>query len=244
LADPRLERWRKTKGRLRPLEAARAVRALVENPEDTAQVFRIVEALSGRHAERFLRKMRRSDRGRDLLARRPVVLDALTDREALRRLPEGSLGRAYLEFVEKEGISAEGLVAESVKGRRFEDSEMPPDMAFLRAHMRDIHDLWHVVCGYQGDLVGEAALLAFTFAQTKNPGIGLIIAIAWLRGRDIGVRRLIADGIRRGLSARWFPAEDWTSMLALPLDEVRRRLRVAPPTPYRPVRTRDLQAAA
>ena len=37
-----------------------------------------------------------------------------------------------------------------------------------------MHDLWHVVTGYGRDELGEACLLAFTYAQNKNRGVGFI----------------------------------------------------------------------
>jgi len=35
------------------------------------------------------------------------------------------------------------------------------------------------VLGYKGDLIGEAALLAFTHDQTRNIGVGMIATMAW-----------------------------------------------------------------
>jgi len=69
---------------------------------------------------------------------------------------------------------------------RFGAEVMALDAGDLRNRMRDTHDLWHVVTGYKGDLVGEASLLAFLFAQTRNPGVGFIVAVALL----VGTRKL------------------------------------------------------
>lgn len=49
--------------------------------------------------------------------------------------------------------------------------------AGVSGRMRDTHDLWHVLTGYSGDVLGETALLGFIFAQTGNPGVALIIAL-------------------------------------------------------------------
>jgi ubiquinone biosynthesis protein COQ4 len=226
------------RGRVQPLRALRAMRALVRDPDDTAQVFTIVEALSGKNGERTLRRFRKTAVGRRVLAERRVLLDRLADRERLRALPEGSLGRAYLAFLEREQITAEGLVGASDAGRiaRSDDA----DLRLLSDRMRDQHDLWHTVTGYHGDVLGEAALLAFTFAQTWNPGVGLIVGVAILESRrHPEMRRLIVRGFSRGLRAAWLPAADWEALLALPLEEVRRRLRVGQPPAYVPMRTSD-----
>jgi ubiquinone biosynthesis protein COQ4 len=109
--------------------------------------------------------------------------------------------------------------------------------------MRDTHDVWHAVMGYKGDLIGEASLLAFTFVQTRNPGIGLIVSAAFLRGRELGVRPRIIHGLLRGLRARWFVGYDWENALARPLADVRRELHVGAPPEYVTVRTSELSAS-
>jgi ubiquinone biosynthesis protein COQ4 len=230
--------------RFEPIKALRAARALAADPDDLPKVFTIIEALSGDHSARMERRFSRSEEGRRLLAGRPDLVPLLEDREALRRLPAGSLGRAYLDFVESENISAAGIKDADARGRAHAD-EILPVSAYLHQRMRDTHDLWHAVTGYRGDVLGEAALLGFILAQTHNPGVALIVAIGLFKtlGAPEG-RALIVDGFRRGRRAAWLPAQPWETMLALPVEEVRRRLRVGPPPAYVPVRSADLRAAA
>ena len=218
--------------------AREALERLFANPDDTQQVFVIISALSGHSPRRMLRRLARDGTGARLLESRSNLLPLLLDRGYLRSLPAGSLGRAYLHFVESEGITADGLVQASQV--REPDVDTDPDLEYLRGRMRDTHDLWHAVTGYKGDLIGEAALLAFTLAQTRNPGIALIVATAFLRGRELGVRREIGRGLLRGLRARWLVGFDWEHALARPLEDVRRELRVGAPPAYVPVRTSQL----
>ncbi len=225
-------------------DAFRALRALLQDPDDTAQAFRVVDALSGRNGERTLARMRRSSTGRELLRDRPQLLPRLTDRAALLALPEGTLGREYLRFLDSEGITAEGLTEASEEGRRSMKPEVDPDLYFLRDRLRDSHDLWHTVTGYKGDLLGEASLLAFSFAQTWNLGVGLIVLAALVQGRDPAVRKLVIGGFARGLRSAWLPTVKWESLLARPLAEVRRTLNVGAPVAYQPLRTSDLTAQA
>ena len=51
--------------------------------------------------------MRNDARGQTLLEEQPNIVNALNDREALAVLPEGSIGRAYYDFVHAEGLSAD-----------------------------------------------------------------------------------------------------------------------------------------
>jgi ubiquinone biosynthesis protein COQ4 len=220
--------------------AGRALKALMRDPDDLPQVFTLIESISGTAPHRLLWKFRRTASGARLLRQQPDIVPVLADREALRALPAGSLGRAYLAFVESEGITAEGIVAASSDGQS--TRSRPRAFAYLRARMRDTHDLWHAATGYKGDVVGELSLLAFTLGQNWNLGLALIVGTALMKGLGRSEARLILDGFRRGRSAAWLPAQEWESLLPLPLAEVRERLKLGAPPEYTPLRTRELRA--
>lgn len=226
--------------RFRPLSALRALRALAADPDDLPKVFTIIDSLSGRSPEEMLGRMRATEGGRRLLRDKPALTLRLRDRAALRALPAGSVGRAYLELVEREGITPEGIQEASELGGQRPPEELDEDSCYLRDRMRDTHDLWHVVTGYGPDLLGEAALLAFTYAQTKNPGVLLVVmlGVSKANGAD---RRIMLDGYRRGRSAAWLPAAPWESLLPRPLDEVRLELGVGTPVAYEPVTSAALR---
>jgi ubiquinone biosynthesis protein COQ4 len=224
--------------RFRALRAAFAVRTLLRDPNDTAQVFQLIDALSGPTPRHMRERFTRSRTGARLLAERPRLLARLQDREALAALPEGSLGRAYLAFMMRDGLTPDGLVeASAVVDRSAEGDDVS---AWIGERMRDSHDLWHVVTGYRGDLLGEAALLAFSWAQTHTPGIGVLATVAFVRVDDPDGRRLILDGLLRGVRAAWLPAVAWETLLAEDLDVVRARLRVGPPAVYEPFFAHEL----
>jgi ubiquinone biosynthesis protein COQ4 len=220
--------------------AGRALSTLLDNPDDLPQVFTLIESLSGTAAHRLFIGFKLSKTGARLLREQPDIAPLLADRDALRALPEGSLGRAYLAFVESEGISPEGIQAASDVGM----SKAPRLAVFeyLHRRMRDTHDLWHAATGYKGDVVGELSLLAFGLGQHWNTGIAFIVFAGVLKGLGRGEWRVILDGHRRGRGAAWLPAQDWESLLALPLREVRERLSLGAPAVYTPVRTSDLRA--
>lgn len=222
--------------------ALRAVRALAEDPDDLPQVFTIIESLSGNTLKRIRERAAKSETGRRLLRERPDIVGKLRDRGALARLPEGSLGRAYLAFVERENISAEGIREARDKGTS-RGVRLYPPLDWVHDRMRDTHDLWHAAVGYSGDVLGETALLAFIFAQTWNPGVGLIIAIGV--SKTIGApeaRKTILDGFRRGREAAWLPEQEWETLLPLPVTEVRRRLRLGAPPIYTEIRSAEIKA--
>lgn len=220
--------------------ATRALGALLRNPDDLPQVFAIIDALSHPTHVRILRGLQRSQNGRALVAERPRLADHLTDRAALAALPDGSLGRAYLAFMEREGISLDGIV-KAAEASGVKDGTT--DLEFVPERLRDTHDLWHVVTGYHGDLVGELCLLAFTFAQTRNPALLLIVLGGMAKGFLRGRFDLVRGAHARGRQAEWLPAVRWERLLAEPLDDVRALLGVGAPVDYPIVRSTDLRAA-
>ena len=223
--------------RMQPLMAWRAFRKLMKDPEDTHQVFMIGEALRGKSLARATERFRATTLGRACLAGTDSLMPILADRAALATLPSGSLGRAYLDFVVTENLSAQGL-AEAAR-KRDEISTATPDEQAFRRQVRDSHDLWHVLTGYGRDPLGEVCLLAFTYAQTRFNGLGAIALLGCLRIaralRGMPVRAAVLEGYRTGRDATWLPAEDWSVLLAEDLTRVRDRLGVRAPQRYRAI---------
>lgn len=221
-------RSQKTPLRRNPIrlrDAWKALRKLMADPDRTDHVFVIIDSLSGNSGERQFRRFAKTDCGQRILAEERDILTLLTNRDALHALPQGSLGHTYASFMTAEQISADGLVGASEEGGRKPKTDDDPDRIRFFMRLRDTHDLWHVATGYNRDLIGEALLLAFTFAQTRNPGIGAIVAMAYLTSGDVaGSRRMIREAYRRGRKAAWLPAADWESLLLRPIEEVRAEL--------------------
>ena len=223
--------------RLRPIAALRAVRNLMRNREDTQQVFLLIEALRGKTTLRQLARFRRTETGRAVLGENRRLLDRLSDRASLAALPAGTLGRAYYDFMAAESLSAEGLVALS----RIERPPAADEVTLFRERNREMHDLLHVVTGYGRDALGEACLVAFSFAQTKLKGFGLIALFAARRiararpGQPI--RRAVFEGYRHGRGAGWLPGADWEALLSQPVEAVREQFAVKPATCYHAILT-------
>src|SRR5881394_1718724 len=98
-----------TDTRRHPIAAYRAVRKLMQNREDTRQVFLLIDALRGKTTLRQLARFRQTEFGQRALAERRRLFDRLEDWETLKALPAGTLGRAYYEFMASENLSAAGL---------------------------------------------------------------------------------------------------------------------------------------
>ena len=228
--------------KLQPLKAWRALRTLLNDADDTAQVFVIVRALTGKSVIRAYNRFSSTATGRRILDEKRVLLDTLSDRKTLRRMAPDSLARTYLEFVEGENLSADGLVnASETVGNLTEN----PNVALYAMRLRDSHDLWHTVTGYGRDGLGEVCLLGFTYAQTRNPGLALIAIAGGLKyARSVGWRAMSAlwHGYRAGRKAAWLPAANWEHLLEQPLERVREDLRIRPLVVYPTLRENALAA--
>jgi ubiquinone biosynthesis protein COQ4 len=179
--------------------------------------------------------MRSDERGQILLAEQPNIVNALNDREALVALPEGSIGRAYYDFVHAEGLSADGLIASSHQAPRFE--KIGQDQRWLGDRLRDIHDLQHVMTGYGRDTLGELCLLSFMTTQVPSRGIDFIIFMGRTKGQKeqpkLNLKELIGEGRQIGEAADWMLFTRWEDRLHEPLVSVRAELGFVPPSKYR-----------
>ena len=219
---------------IRPGEAIAAMRRLPRDKEDTAQVFRIVKALSGNSYYRNFRRFAASSAGKRILLERADLLGTLCDRDRLKRCEPGTLGRAYLDFVYGEGLTAEGLVDASEAGGITDFND--PEVARYRKRLRDSHDLFHVVTGYGRDALDELCVLSFCNAQFFNHGIAFIVAIGipkmLAECARLPVSRAAFEAWRRGRNAADLTTFYWEAHIDTPLEEVRWRLNLKPPVCY------------
>jgi ubiquinone biosynthesis protein COQ4 len=226
--------------RIRPLVAMRAMKKARENPDDTAVAIQVIGALSGNSGRRHFKRFKRSPRGAQILSEERDLYDVLTDKKRLLAMPEGSLGRTIIEWFIRENISTEGLAqaskdAAEALGNR---SEVSTDEQVYGTRLRNLHDVFHVLAGYDRDLRGEVGVLAFTIAQAYNRGIAYLVFQAVRRsGWNSELGKLARQGYRRGRRAKPLVEEDWEALFERPIDEVREELGVGPPPVYEQLRS-------
>ena len=110
------------------------------------------------------------------------------------------------------------------------------EMIWFRERNREMHDLLHVTAGYGRDPLGEACVLAFSFAQTGQKGFAVIATVAAFRIarrlRSLRVPRAVFQAYRQGRRAEWLIGADWENLLGQPPEVVRARFKVTPATYY------------
>lgn len=213
--------------RIHPFAALRAWKDLQSDKEDTGQVFRMIGALKGKSTERAVKRMKLSENGRRLLEEKPDIVPILEDRERLRAMPEGSLGRAYLHFMESEGFTAQGLIDASGQGTERPEG-IHPDVEWMGNRLRDLHDLYHVSTGYGRDPLGELCVVALGNVQNYNRGIGFLVFMGHRSFKKrlpaLPITRCFKEAKTRGRDSAFMAAYDWEGMLEKPMDEVRSEL--------------------
>lgn len=221
---------------LRPLKAWRHFRELLKDKENTEEVFHIFESLPWKGLRPAAEAFLSSERGQAIKASEPSLQPILDDHAALRRLPEGSVAHAYCDFMEREGLSAQGLIDEFDRfnnGRyAFEDQ-----FEWYMNRLRDTHDLLHILTGYGRDALGEQCVLAFTYSQQPSPA-HLFIAYAGginMKSRvksKAPVLRAVREGQRLGKACPRIVEMPIRELLAMQVDEARAKLRITPASYY------------
>ena len=160
-------------------------------------------------------------------------MNSLRNKTLLSELPQNSLGQRYLQFINEQGLSADGLVEASEEQADALDADS--DLALFATRQRDMHDLWHVLTEYGRDELGEACLLGFTYAQNKNRGVGFIAVVGCFKlfsRHGFMAARSIFGAYLDGRRAAWLPQQDWEALLHDPITSVRERLKINSPTLY------------
>jgi ubiquinone biosynthesis protein COQ4 len=140
----------------------------------------------------------------------------------LARLPAGTLGREYADFMTRNGLKP-------YPKDFFCDST---DAQYAISHIYETHDIYHVISGFGMDYDGEMGLQAFYIAQCPGRASPMFISAFLLNlssqnfweGRDrLGA---ISEGFIRGARALPLFGINWAEYWERPIDEVRREFHV------------------
>ena len=241
LALPRLpRRWGK---------AMHHFRKLIADKEDTAQVFHITNSLNGDDLYKSFNEFIATPEGQARFAEYRTLPPILDDRDRLRAMPEGSLAHAYIDFMDSQGLTAQGLVDEFDSFAEQADGvdTRPPHFKWYNNRLRDTHDMLHVLTGYSRDALGETCVLAYSYQQHRGLGIQFIAYMGAMEVRrwapkGAPVIGSIREAARRGKAAKGIEYYDLLDLLPRPLDEVRDMLGVTPMVKYPKVHAMMLEA--
>ena len=175
-----------------------------------------------------------SPTGRRILRDRPRITSQTMSLPHLRTLPENSVGHAYANWLDREGVSPD--TRSSVQ---YIDDE---ECAYVMQRYRECHDFYHAVTGLPIVREGEVALKAFEFANTGLPMTGLALAAVGTLKKGERKRfwgTYLPWAVRNGLAAREVICVYWEEELERDVDEVRAELGIEKPGDLREVRRRE-----
>jgi ubiquinone biosynthesis protein Coq4 len=197
---------------------------LVKHPDHLDRVFEISDGMVKQRTE-VLETMA------EHFARDPRGAQAIRDKHRVRfdlaeldALPPGTLGRVFADHMRKNDLDPAAIPT----------LDASDDLAFLRAHLYETHDIWHAVTGYDTDVAGELGLQAFYAAQAPGGLPWMLLAMGFLNTAlyEMGDRERRFDAIARGWEmgrrARPLFGTRWDELWTTPVDEVRRSLGVEP----------------
>lgn len=195
-----------------------ALSRLMYNPGRLDQVLVFAQAVNAGAVARASVSVTQTEEGRRLFSVMPRIDREHVDYDALRRLPDGTVGREYVRFLDDNGISPEPF------------EKLPevsdPRVAYIMLRMRQTHDLWHVLTGYTPDVRGEVLLQVFTYAQLRIPSafflafFGTLRYLKWRRDLFRDIRR----AYRRGKATAFLATFRWEDHWETPVSELRKQL--------------------
>ncbi|GJN67427.1 ubiquinone biosynthesis protein [Purpureocillium lilacinum] len=172
--------------------------------------------------------------GRRILRQRPRITSESLSLPKLRALSANTVGRAYVGWLDREGVSPDTRA-----DVRYIDD---PECAYVMQRYRECHDFYHAVTGLPIWREGEVALKAFEFANTLIPMTGLsMFAAATLKPQER--RRFFSVylpwAVRNGARSKELINVFWEEQLERDVDDLRRELGIERPPDLREIRKRE-----
>ena len=151
-------------------------------------------------------------------------LSPAPDLEALAQLPEGSLGCAFVKYMRDNELDPK-LLRESAFIEAHH--KRGKDVGYLAERGFQLHDMFHVLTGYDTTPLGEVRVVSFTVAQTPAPYPALIIASRPLQAALYKPQLLpvimdaITEGWALGRKAKPLMPVHWEDFWERPLAQLR-----------------------
>ncbi|KAH8667421.1 coenzyme Q biosynthesis protein Coq4-domain-containing protein [Tricladium varicosporioides] len=172
--------------------------------------------------------------GRRILRDRPRISSNTMSFKYLRSLPKNTVGRAYVDWLDREGVSPD--TRSQVK---YIDDE---ECAYVMQRYRECHDFYHALTGLPIIREGEVALKAFEFANTLLPMTGLsMFAVTTLKPaeRKRFFTIYLPWAVKNGVRAKEVINVYWEEQLTRDVEELRNELGIEKPVDLRAIRKAD-----
>jgi ubiquinone biosynthesis protein COQ4 len=178
--------------------------SLLRDPSATESVYDVEDGL---------RYTKATQLSVEFVKRQPGVAALVSERyiapppnlEQLQQCPPDSLGFAYAKYITDAGFDP----------NFYRVLPIEDDVSYIFMRLRQTHDIWHLVAGFQTDVPGELGLKAFELAQTHRTMAaillagGLLATLLKVPEQLDALLESIATGYRIGSQAQPFLAQKW-----------------------------------
>ena len=206
------------------LETLKGILTMARNPESTESVFDIEDGLRDTEATRLAVEHVRKDPQMAAMIDERYLREEEHDLDALIQLPAGTLGNAFAHHLVDKGFDPD----------YFRKREVRDDVDYILMRLRQTHDIWHVITGFDTDPIGELGVKAVEVAQTRRPMAAVVASGGLLRfllhePEDLGkVLAAISAGYQMGIQSKLLLAQRWEQHWERPLAEWRNMLNLTP----------------
>ncbi|KAJ6507730.1 ubiquinone biosynthesis protein COQ4, mitochondrial [Mycena vitilis] len=168
------------------------------NPRRGDMVAALGETTAGPALPRLRDIMLESAEGRQILKDRPRINSKTVDMNKLAQYPEGTLGRAYVTWLERCGVTPD--TREPV---HYIDD---PELAYVMQRYRECHDFYHCIVNLPVSVDSEIAVKYFEYANLGLPMAAISALFGPLRLNSAQFQRLFSEyvpwALRCGGSSR------------------------------------------
>lgn len=198
--------------KLRIFKSYLAVAIDIQNTND---IFMLSEYVPQSVINSYIDEMKKHPRVRQAFAERRLLPRFSLDK--LSKLPVGTFGKEYAEFMKRNGLDPEFYLKIEIKS----------DADFFRLSTYQTHDMWHIVTGFEPNPPGELGLMGFYYQQFPQPLPLMILSAGILNtllsGANDGGERLerISQGWTMGKGAEPLFGLHWDKYWETPLTELR-----------------------
>ncbi len=162
------------------------------------------------------------------VAREPESAKVIQDRKLLKpfhllelqKLPEGTLGRVY----------ADHMISSNLNPDFYKVVPIIDDQIFCMMRLRQSHDLWHIITGFDTSVEGEVGLQSFYYNQTCAMMAPFVVGGAILnacfkrRYTLVLIFENIVRGWMMGKKAKPLFPVDWESHWLTPIEDLKKLL--------------------
>lgn len=204
----------------------------------------LIDNLNGGYLAKSYARLKAANFGHEVLNGKNALPKLLCNLERLQKLAPNTLGRMYYEINKNNSDVFKALSKHSHVTHILSEHEYTDEYKSFLRRSADVHDMIHLVMGFDRKLFGEANVLVaathggsspyFKWAVIVSTVLTRMFDSSRLRYFFIAVKILLQETPRRCSSVDNWELIHWESMLEMDIHQIRKQLGVPDPVLYKP----------